>query len=107
MPGSMEATTEELIQAKGLTAPRLTPAYIDAVIVAEDYNVFPDTTTTLCELPLKKPVIVQYLHKDTHMIARNPQLNAPPSIASNSLNHDGQLSVAAAPFTANVKPLGE
>ncbi len=53
MPGSMEATTEELIQAKGLTAPRLTPAHIDAVIVAEDYYVFPGTTTTICRLSIK------------------------------------------------------
>jgi len=46
-------TTEEMIQEKGLNAPRVTPADIDAVIVGEDYYVFPGTTLTICKLDLK------------------------------------------------------
>lgn len=47
-----EQTIEKEIQAKGLNAPRLTPAKIDAVIVGEDYHVFPGTTLTVCCLKL-------------------------------------------------------
>ena len=47
-----EKSTEEMIQEKGLNAPRLTPALIDAVIVDEAYYVFPGTTTTICRLTL-------------------------------------------------------
>ncbi len=47
-----EQATEQMIQDKGLNAPRLTPALIDASIVAEDYYVFPGTTTTICRLTL-------------------------------------------------------
>lgn len=38
--------------AKGLTAPRITPAEIDAAIVAEAYYVFPGTTLTVVCLTL-------------------------------------------------------
>ena len=48
-----ETAIESAIQAKGLNAPRLTPADIDAVIVAEDYHVFPGTTLTVCCLTLR------------------------------------------------------
>lgn len=48
-----EAAVEQQIQAKGLTAPRLTPADIDGAIVAEDYHVFPGTTLTVCCLHLR------------------------------------------------------
>lgn len=48
-----EVEIEATIQAKGLNAPRLNPAAIDAVIVGEDYHVFPDTTVTVCCLKLK------------------------------------------------------
>lgn len=48
-----EAAIEAEIQAKGLTAPRLTPAHIDAQIVGEDYHVFPGTTLTVCALTLR------------------------------------------------------
>lgn len=44
---------EEQIKAKGLNAPRLTPANIDAVIEGEEYYRFPGTTTTICMLKLK------------------------------------------------------
>ena len=48
-----EAELEAEIIAKGLTAPRLTPALIDSVITGEAYHVFPGTTTTVCCLTLK------------------------------------------------------
>lgn len=48
-----EQAVENEIQAKGLTAPRLTPQQIDETIVGEDYHVFPDTTVTVCCLTLR------------------------------------------------------
>lgn len=48
-----EAAIEAEIQAKGLTAPRLTPALIDAQIIAEQFHVFPGTTMTICALTLR------------------------------------------------------
>lgn len=47
-----EQTLESEIQAKGLNAPRLTPTDINAVIVGEQYHVFPGTTVTVCCLTL-------------------------------------------------------
>ena len=44
---------EQEIQDKGLTAPRLTPALIDAAIKSEDYHVFGDTCLTVCCLTLQ------------------------------------------------------
>ena len=49
---SNEAAIEAEIQAKGKTAPRLTPAHIDAQIHDEYYHVVPGTTLTLCVLTL-------------------------------------------------------
>ncbi len=48
-----EQAIENEIRAKGLDAPRLTPADIDATIKAEYYHVVPDTTMTLCVLTLR------------------------------------------------------
>lgn len=48
-----EREIEKEIQAKGLTAPRLTPDDIDATISAEQYHVFPGTTVTVCCLALR------------------------------------------------------
>ena len=48
-----ETAIEAEIQAKGKTAPRLTPAHIDAQIVSEAFYVFPGTTLTVCALTLK------------------------------------------------------
>jgi hypothetical protein len=48
-----EDQIEAEIQAKGLTAPRLTPALIDATILAEQFHVFPGTTMTVCCLTLR------------------------------------------------------
>ena len=50
---SDEQVLEAQIQAKGLNAPRLTPADIDAQIVGEQHHVFPGTTMTVCLLTLK------------------------------------------------------
>jgi len=44
---------EEMVQAKGPNAPRLTPALIDAAIRAEAYYVFPGTLLTVCCLTLQ------------------------------------------------------
>ena len=47
-----ETQIERDIQAKGLTAPRLTPDMIDAAIEGEVYHNFPGTTLTICVLTL-------------------------------------------------------
>lgn len=47
-----ETAIEQEIQAKGLNAPRLTPADIDAAISIEQYHVFDGTTFTVCLLTL-------------------------------------------------------
>lgn len=44
---------EQEIVDKGLTAPRVTPAMIDAAIVGEDYHVFGGSTLTVCCLTLR------------------------------------------------------
>lgn len=48
-----EQAVEQEIQDKGLTAPRLTPADIDATIASELYHVFEGTTLTVCCLVLR------------------------------------------------------
>ena len=48
-----ESAIEAEIQAKGKTAPRLTPADIDAAIVGEQYWNPPGTTLTVCTLTLR------------------------------------------------------
>jgi hypothetical protein len=48
-----EQAIEKEIQAKGLNAPRLNPAHIDAQIVDEQYYVFPSTSLTVCALTLR------------------------------------------------------
>ena len=53
-----EQAIEKEIQSKGLNAPRLNPSMIDAVIVGEDYHVFPGTTMTVCALKLRNGFIV-------------------------------------------------
>lgn len=53
-----ETALEQQIQAKGLNAPRLTPALIDATITAEAYHLFPGTTLTVCALTLRNGFIV-------------------------------------------------
>jgi len=51
-----EISLEQEIQAKGLTAPRVTPEDIDEAIddiAAIQYHVFPGTTVTVACVPLK------------------------------------------------------
>lgn len=48
-----ETAIETEIQAKGLKAPRLTPALIDGTIAGEDYHVFPGSQLTICCLTLQ------------------------------------------------------
>lgn len=55
---SDEAAIENEIQAKGLSAPRLTPALIDAAIAGEQFHIFPGTTLTVCALTLRNGFIV-------------------------------------------------
>lgn len=50
---STENQVEAAIQAKGLTAPRLTPTDINATISRERYYVFPGTTLAICCLTLR------------------------------------------------------
>lgn len=47
-----EQQIEQEIQAKGLTAPRVTPDHVEACIVKEQYHVFEGTTVTVCLLHL-------------------------------------------------------
>lgn len=53
MVGHDEAAIEAEIQAKGKTAPRLTPQHIDDQIAKEAHYVFPGTTLTVCALTLR------------------------------------------------------
>jgi hypothetical protein len=53
-----EQQIESEIQAKGKTAPRLTPDNIDAAIVSEQYHVFHGTTLTVCAMTLRNGFIV-------------------------------------------------
>lgn len=47
-----EQQIEQDIQAKGLTAARITPQELDNLIIRELYHVFPGTTMTVCCLTL-------------------------------------------------------
>lgn len=47
-----ESALETEIQAKGLTAPRITPERIDGLIASEAYHRFVGTTHTVCCLTL-------------------------------------------------------
>ena len=49
---------EAEIQAKGLTAPRLTPESIDATIKVTEYFRVANTTTTICALILMNNYVV-------------------------------------------------
>ena len=53
-----ETQIEQLIQEKGLNAPRLTPESIDKVIHDIKYHVIPGTTTTVCALVLRNGYVV-------------------------------------------------
>lgn len=47
-----EVELEEAIKQRGLTAPRLTPEYVDSVIVSETFTVLPSGKVMVCELTL-------------------------------------------------------
>ena len=51
-PMTSETSTEALLKEKGLTAPRVTPEQLDAVIEVEDYQTFPGSCLTVCVLTL-------------------------------------------------------
>ncbi|MFA5040037.1 MAG: Gp49 family protein [Bdellovibrionales bacterium] len=53
-----EDEIEKEIQEKGLTAKRLTPADIDAVIAKEYYHRVPETTMTICVLTIRNGFMV-------------------------------------------------
>lgn len=48
----MRDDTEKEIQAKGLTAPRVTLEQLERLIVKEAYHVFPGSTLTVCMITL-------------------------------------------------------
>ena len=48
-----EADIEAIVRARGLKAPRITPADIDDLIIDEDYVRFEGTTLTVCCLHLR------------------------------------------------------
>lgn len=48
-----ELALEAELTAKGLTAPRITPALVEAQILGETYHQFPGTTLTVCVLTLQ------------------------------------------------------
>jgi len=48
-----EREIEQAVQAKNLTAPRITPDTLDAKIAGEMFYVFPGTTLTVCCLVLE------------------------------------------------------
>ncbi len=50
---SNDKSTEQMLQEKGLNAPRLTPKLIDDTIVGEYFHIVPNTTLTLCVLTLE------------------------------------------------------
>ena len=45
--------TEELLQERGLNAPRLNPAIIDSAIESVQYHIFTGTQLTVCCMTLK------------------------------------------------------
>lgn len=54
-----EKEVEKEIQDKGLTAPRLTPTSIDAVIVGETFTTLPSGKVMVCELTLRNGFTVR------------------------------------------------
>ena len=50
---STEAEIEQMIQAKGMTSPRLTPQQIDDTIKSEGYTKLPSGKVMVCELTLR------------------------------------------------------
>ena len=48
-----DETIEQEIVRKNPTAPRITPADVEAAVLAEQFHIFPGTTTTVCCLTLR------------------------------------------------------
>lgn len=48
-----ENELERELTDKGLSAPRLSPAFVDATILTEQYYIFPGTVMTVCCLTLQ------------------------------------------------------
>lgn len=48
-----DESIEQYIQRKGKTAPRITPADIEAAIVGTQFDVFPNSQLTICVLTLR------------------------------------------------------
>lgn len=55
----MTETVEQMIQDRGLTAPRLTPTYVEGRIVGETYTVLPSGKVMVCELTLRNGFTVR------------------------------------------------
>ena len=56
---STEAEIEQMIQAKGMTRPRLTPQQIDDAIKSESYTKLPSGKVMVCELTLRNGFTVR------------------------------------------------
>lgn len=56
---SNEQEIEQAIVEKGLTAPRLTPADVDAAIVSESFTILPSGKVMVCELTLRNGFTVR------------------------------------------------
>lgn len=54
-----EQIIEQEIQAKGLSAPRLSPTDIDAAIVGETYTTLPSGKVMVCELTMRNGFTVR------------------------------------------------
>ena len=54
-----EQAIENEIQSKGLNAPRLSPADIDAVIIGETFTTMPSGKVMVCELTLRNGFTVR------------------------------------------------
>lgn len=56
---STEAEIEKMIQAKGMTRPRLNPQQIDDTIKSESYTKLPSGKVMVCELTLRNGFTVR------------------------------------------------
>jgi exopolyphosphatase/pppGpp-phosphohydrolase len=54
-----DQSIEQEIQAKGKTAPRITPADIDSAIISETFTVLPSRKVMVCELTLRNGFTVR------------------------------------------------
>lgn len=54
-----ENQIEDLIRSKGLTAPRITPEYIDSLIVDKTFTTLPSGKVMICEITLKNGYTVR------------------------------------------------